>query len=157
MLINFNLLQYFCKKNLDSKTKLYVRLKSLIFQILWYIFGLKLDQEIKIRTQSRPGQDWKFKFGPNRDLILRKGLHSGILSGIRNFRTKFSQKTGKWGHICPTGKIESNQFWHEESIGNGFRMIRLVFLDHRFPWWKRIRKSKIFQIGWKSTYKLILT
>ena len=25
------------------------------------------------------------------------------------------------------------QFWHEESIGNGFRMIRFLFLDHRLP------------------------
>ena len=50
-----------------------------------------------------------------------------------------------------------NQFWHEESIGNGFRMIWLFLLYHRFPWWKRVRKLKMFQISRKSSYKPILT
>ena len=50
-----------------------------------------------------------------------------------------------------------NQFWHEKSIGNGFRMIRRLYLDHRFPWWKRVRKSKMFQIGRKSYYKPMKT
>ena len=50
-----------------------------------------------------------------------------------------------------------NQFRHEKSIGNNFRIIRLLYLDHRFPWWKRVRKSKMLQIGLKSSYKQILT
>ena len=49
-----------------------------------------------------------------------------------------------------------NQFWHEKSIGNDFRIITLLFLDHRSPWWKRIKKSKMVQIGRQSSYKPIL-
>ena len=50
-----------------------------------------------------------------------------------------------------------NYFWHEKSIGNGFRMIGLLFLDHWFPWWKRVGKSKILQISGKLSYIPILT
>ena len=50
-----------------------------------------------------------------------------------------------------------NQFWHEMSIGNGFRRIGLLFLAHRFPWWKSVRKSQMLRVGQKSSNKLILT
>ena len=36
-----------------------------------------------------------------------------------------------------------NQFLHEMSIGNGFGMVGLLFLDHRFPWWKRFWKYRM--------------
>ena len=35
-------------------------------------------------------------------------------------------------------------------------MIRFLFLDYRFPCWKRVRKSKFLQIGQTSSYKAIL-
>ena len=61
----------------------------------------------------------------------------------------------KWSKLVENHPI--NQFWHWESIGNGLSTIGLLFLGHWFPWWKRVRKSKMFQIGRKSSHKPILT
>ena len=49
-----------------------------------------------------------------------------------------------------------NQFWHEKLIGNGFRMIRLFFVDHRLPWWIRVRKSKIQLFLGNAGYTLLV-
>ena len=62
-------------------------------------------------------------------MVLEWSDFSFLLIGSFDEKESENHKCSKLVKYCPI-----NQFWHEESIGNGFRMIRLLFLAHRFPW-----------------------
>ena len=86
------------------------------------------------------------------EMVLEWSDFTFLLIGSHDEKDSENRNCSKLIKNHPT-----NQFWHEKSIENGFRMIRLLFLAQRFPWWKRVRKSKMFQIDQKSSYKPILT
>ena len=104
-------------------------------------------------------QNWsKIILLTNFDLRNRLGIVSGwsdfsfLIIGSLEEKESENRKCSKLVENHPL-----DQYSHDKSIGNGFRMTRLLFLDHRFPWWKRVRKSEMLQIGRTSSYKPIFT
>ena len=71
-----------------------------------------------------------------------------MVSGWSDFSvwiiSSFDEKESKHRKCCKLVENHPiNQFLHEKSIENCFRMIWRIFFDHRFPWWERVRKAKL--------------
>ena len=64
------------------------------------------------------------------EMVLEWSDFSFLLIGSLDEKESENRKCSKLVKNHPI-----NQFWHEKSTWNGFRMIRLLFLAHRFPWW----------------------